>query len=370
MKISGFADERGTIEYVHRIGPRVCPENYRQFDNIKISSIGLGTYLGELTPEIDQMAAEAAASCLEQGIQLIDTALNYRAQRSERIIGQVLKERIEKGPLKRNEVFLSTKGGFIPYNQDYPEDHDLYVEEEFYNTGLLNPRDVVDRCHSLNPFFIEHSLHQSLNNLNLETIDLYYIHNPEMQLETVTREAFMRRLKEVFGMLEKKVQEGKIRAYGIATWDGLRVPKEHKNYLNLFDIHALAEEVGGKEHHFKAIQLPYNQALVECVSLQNQDYQKEKVCALQAAAICGLKVFSSASLLQGQLAHLGGHNGHHERYFPGCVTAAQQALQFARSTPGILSILVGMKQRQHFFENIALMQLPPVDIAAHYKKNK
>ena len=76
---------------------------------------------------------------------------------------------------------------------------------------------------------------------------------------------------------------------------------------------------------------------------------------LQAAARLGLSVMISASLLQRQLARLPASL---DARIPGLATAAQRAIQFVRSTPGVTTALVGMKDRVHVEENLALAQHP------------
>ena len=66
--------------------------NFRKVIGLDISSIGIGTYLGETDEETDHAYEEAIAAAIRGGINLIDTAVNYRFQRSERNIGKVINE--------------------------------------------------------------------------------------------------------------------------------------------------------------------------------------------------------------------------------------------------------------------------------------
>ena len=54
--------------------------------------------------------------------------------------------------------------------------------------------------------------------------------------------------------------------YGTATWNGYRNDTAAKDYLSLAEIAAMAEKAGGKEHHFKVIQLPLNFGMSEALS--------------------------------------------------------------------------------------------------------
>lgn len=64
--------------------------------------------------------------------------------------------------------------------------------------------------------------------------------------------AHMQRLKEAFLFCESARQQGKIKAYGMATWSCFRVPPEDKEqYLALKSVLQLAKEVGGDDHGFR-----------------------------------------------------------------------------------------------------------------------
>ncbi len=69
-------------------------------------------------------------------------------------------------------------------------------------------------------------------------------------------------------------------------------------------------------------------------------------------------VFTSASLLQGRLAQKIPDKV--RSLFPQCSSAAPSALQFARSTPGVTTALVGMKSVAHISENLAVSQITPL----------
>jgi predicted aldo/keto reductase-like oxidoreductase len=122
----------------------------------------------------------------------------------------------------------------------------------------------------------------------------------------------------------------------------------------------IAAEVGGKDHHFRAIQLPYNLAMPEALSAHNQRQDGKSVPVLQVARAHGMLVFASASLLQQKLASDLPDETH--TWFPGLQQDSQRAIQFVRSTPGIVSALVGMSRREHVSENLATAQTPPLSL--------
>jgi len=119
----------------------------------------------------------------------------------------------------------------------------------------------------------------------------------------------------------------------------------------------LAEEVGGTDHHFRVIQLPYNLGMPEALTWQTQSFNGVTVSLLEAAKALNIYVMISAPILQGRLAR-GLPAGLPQALGEG--TDAQRALQFVRSTPGIGTALVGMKQADHVRENLALARLAPL----------
>ena len=119
--------------------------------------------------------------------------------------------------------------------------------------------------HSMDPKFLEIQLEESLDRLGLETLDIYYLQNPyEAQGPYNTDNAFFERLTKSFEFLEKAVQDGKIRDYGLATYSCFRVNhRETKIHLNLQKVANLAEKVGGRNHHMRYIQVPINTLMPE-----------------------------------------------------------------------------------------------------------
>ena len=78
----------------------------------------------------------------------------------------------------------------------------------------------------MTPAYLQNQLEQSLRNMNIDCVDVYYVHNPESQLGSVSEEEFYSRLRAAFERLEQNIAQGKIKMYGVATWNGFRVPPE------------------------------------------------------------------------------------------------------------------------------------------------
>jgi aryl-alcohol dehydrogenase-like predicted oxidoreductase len=209
----------------------------------------------------------------------------------------------------------------------------------------------------MTPAYLRDQVERSLKNLGLDCIDLYYLHNPETQLDEVPPAEFLKRLQAAFGELEKLAGEGKIKAYGTATWNGYRVPADSSEHLSLGQVLKAAEKAGGNSHHFKALQLPFNLGMAEAWGFPNQTLGSQTVPLLEAAKANGIAVFTSASILQAKLSR--NLPSVVAEIFPGLGTDAQRALQFARSTPGVTAALVGMKHAAHVAENLKVAAVPP-----------
>ena len=140
----------------------------------------------------------------------------------------------------------------------------------------------------MHPRYIRHELETSLRNLGLETIDVYYLHNPESQLQGVARGPFLERMRACFEELERAVGEGLVGAYGTATWDGFRTDPSSAAALSLDELLRAARASGGDGHHFRVIQLPFNLGMPEAFVKPTQIIDQDRVPALEAAARLGL----------------------------------------------------------------------------------
>ncbi len=335
---------------------------FRRYANCVVSSIGLGTYLGDPTDERDDGYREATVEALESGVNVVDTAINYRNQRSERVVGEALRE----ADVDREAVLVATKGGFVPFDGDRPADLGRYVREEYVEPGIVDRSDLARGQHAIAPDFVDDQLDRSLANLDLETIDLYYVHNPETQLTERSREAVYDQLEATFTRLEERVSEGDLRHYGVATWEAFRVPPDHDSYLSLPEVvrraRAAADAAGADATHFRAVQLPFNVQMADAFTVRAHEGPEGPQSALEFAHEAGLDVFTSASILQGRLAD-GGIPDDVAAKLSG-ETDAQRAINFARSAPGVTSSLVGMGSPAHVAENVAAGTHEPLGAGA------
>src|SRR5215510_3003835 len=212
--IAGSATAKGTHRYTERHG-QLASGHFRQLaDGLQLSSLGLGTYLGGDDAATDVLYQDAIVRALELGVNVLDTAVNYRHQRSERAIRAALATAIARGVAGRDEVVVASKGGFIPFDGGVPKDARAYFTTTYLEPGIVKPGEVVGGTHCMTPRYLRDQLDRSRANLGLATLDAYYIHNPETQLGEVKRDEFMTRIRAAFAALEEAVAGGLIARYG------------------------------------------------------------------------------------------------------------------------------------------------------------
>jgi aryl-alcohol dehydrogenase-like predicted oxidoreductase len=355
--ISGHASAESTRSFASRFSSRFVDDFYRDLADLSVSSIGMGTYLGECDDVEDRRYEHLLAAGIECGLNLIDTAINYRCQRSERAVGNAIREAINSGVVSRDELVVCTKAGYVPLEKEPPSSRDAYkayLASEYFDPGVMSASDVVAGGHCLKPGFLSNQIERSRTNLGLDCIDVFYIHNPEQQLDALSRPEFLQAIREAFAELEANVASGKIGMYGCATWNGFRVFPANKSYLSLSELVAAAVDVGGKDHHFRVIQLPVNLAMTEAVRLPSQHDGTTNYSLVEIARNAGISVIASAALMQSQLTR--DLPPAARDLFPGLETDAQRAIAFVRSLP-VTSALVGMRSVEHLKENLGAVRV-------------
>ncbi|MEJ7601405.1 MAG: aldo/keto reductase [Kofleriaceae bacterium] len=105
MRRQGHASVEGTRRFHDRHAPKVVANHVRDAAGMSVSSLGIGTYLGELDDATDTRYIAAIKRAYELGINVVDTAVNYRAQRSERAVGKAI------AGLPRDEIVVCSKAG-------------------------------------------------------------------------------------------------------------------------------------------------------------------------------------------------------------------------------------------------------------------
>lgn len=266
--INGYATSTGTAEWAERNSQL----SFRPLGRtgLLVSQAGFGSY--RISGAVPEHAA-ALRRVLKSGVNLIDTSANYADGGSEKLIGEVIAQLITAGSLRREDVVLVSKAGYL---QGY--NYSLSQERKRRGTPfpeLVPYADGLEHC--IHPEFLADQLSRSLARLGLDTIDVYLLHNPEYFLGWAIKERlpadrarteYERRIENAFRHLETEVANGRIRWYGISS-NTFPVSHEDPQFTCLERIWQKAESISS-DHHFRVIQLPMNLFESGAVLLSNQ----------------------------------------------------------------------------------------------------
>ena len=370
--IAGRATPDGTAAFAD--ASPADARNYSNAQGLTVSNVGIGTYLGEADEQTDLAVEAAVKASVGAGVNVIDTAINYRAQRAERSVGRAVAALAREaegggggGPsAPREALFVSTKNGYVTHDAEAPGGFWEQVKEQYTDTGIMGEGDMSSGYHCMTARFLDDQLERSRRNLGLECIDLLYLHNAaEGQLRDRGRGAFMDALASAFEAYERQRRAGRIAFYGMATWECFRAEPGSPQHLSLADVAGIAAEASGEGesgHGLAFVQMPLNMHYGEALLRRGQPPGGgggggggAAVSALEAARGLGIGVFASAPLMQGRLLAPGVMPE-----FLGIASPAARALQLVRSAPGVTAALVGQKSAEHAAENLSVMGMPPI----------
>lgn len=225
----------------------------------RVSSIGFGGY------RIHDNSVEHARAlryALLNGFNLIDTSSNYTDGGSERLIGNILQEMFSRRELKREEVVVVSKVGYVQ-----GQNLKIAQENEYHGRPFADMVKYMDGCwHCIHPDFLQDQLSRTLERLQIPALDVYLLHNPEYFLShqkkqngmdaNAAREVYYDRIKRAFEWMEEKVAEGKIKAYGISSNTFPNAPGDYE-FTSLERVLQAAQYVAS-HNYFSVIQFPFN----------------------------------------------------------------------------------------------------------------
>jgi aryl-alcohol dehydrogenase-like predicted oxidoreductase len=373
--IPGAANSVGSKAYVARFAETLAEEHFSDFLNtrIKLSSLGVGTFPGAVDDVTDLAVAAIVAQALQSGINVIDTGANYRFGRAGRAVGAGIAKAMAAGIL-REEFFVVGKGGFLTFTGGRPEDPLAFFREEVVAKGLGKEEDLAQNVHCLSPEYIAWQLDDLRSQTGLETLDVFLVDQPEVHIPLIGKERMYQKLLQVFTVLEQAVNENKIRYYGISTFNACRVETDHTLFQSLTSLIGLAEKAAGEgnRHHLRVVELPFNALMPEAYTRFSQVTGQGNIgSTIQAAFQLKLTVMASHTLGKGLLAQE--EIPSLQEGIPELANAAQRAIQFVRSTPGIGVTLVGMSSPLHLADFLAVakqLPLPKERYLAMFEKEK
>ncbi|MFP4487263.1 MAG: aldo/keto reductase [Campylobacterales bacterium] len=358
--LKGFATKEGTTRVAERT--KSSDDFYKEGDGLLFSSISLGGFAPEAYREENYIYSfkDSFLEAIKQGCNHFVTALSYRYTKTTQELAEALGEAFRAGLLKRDEVIISEKAGFIPLAYPFPKNPYRWIQEELVDTNICTKEDVVSDQYCIAPEFIEYSCDRSRDILGVETIDIFYIQNPEFMLGFLDRKEVLKRLEKAFKRCEELVKKGKIKRYGVATWNSFMYEKDNLEYLSLKELLDMAKKVGGKEHSFKYILFPYNLAKVQAATMKTQRGKNGDVSIFEAASELGVEMIGVSPFLRMNLfkAPFG------EKFRALCGEVAmsdiQRALQFARSNGFTVTTVFSSTKKEHIEHNFELKDIPKI----------
>ncbi len=373
--IPGAANSEGSKAYVARFQDRLAEAHFSDFLNtrIKLSSLGVGTFPGAADDVTDVAVAAVVAQALQAGINVIDTGAHYRYGRAPRAMGAGIARAMAAG-IRREEFFVLGKGGFLTYPEGRPKDPATFFRDEIEAKGLGKEEDLAQGVHCLSPEYLLWQLDQIRQQTGLETLDVFLVDQPEVHIPLIGKERMHQKLLAVFTALEEAVRAGKLRYYGISTFHACRVETDHLLFQSLTSLIGLAEKAAGhgNRHHLRVVQMPFNALMPEAYTRFSQVTGQGNIAStIQAAFQLKLTVMASHSLGKGLLARE--DVPALQAAMPELANAAQRALQFVRSTPGVGTALVGLSDPAHLADLLAVAQnlpLPKERYLAMYEKEQ
>lgn len=259
----------------------------------QISQVGFGSY--RVSPG-EKSQEQALRQALQSGINLIDTSSNYGDGGAERLIGRVLAEQMDTGELQREQVVVVSKAGYLQgFNYALAQQR---KKEGRPFPNLVKYAEGLDHC--IHPDFLDDQITRSLERLNLETIDVFLLHNPEYYLSWAqrrpipldeARRTYYHRIRLAFEFLEQAVADGRIQSYGISS-NTFPDPASSYTFTELARVWQIAQEIS-PSHHFRWVQLPMN--LLE-TGAATEPNQPEKQTVLQFATAHDLAVLVNRPL--------------------------------------------------------------------------
>mgnify|MGYP005812818223 CR=1 FL=1 len=259
---AGRATPEGTAARAQRFTAAGLVHGYGALGptGLTASRIGFGCYrVDDDTPE----HREALIQALLGGCTLIDTSTNYTDGESERLVGSVLAELDRGGQVPREAVVVVSKIGYV-------QGQNLNLAKEREGAGTPFPDMVkhMDGCwHCIHPEFLQDQLNRALERLQLETLDVCLLHNPEYFFSDAKRRRvgrldelrnrFYRRLTQAFTFFEAQVAAGRIAWYGVSSNTAVN-PPDDAEATSLSRMLEAAVAAGGPGHHFRVLQVPLN----------------------------------------------------------------------------------------------------------------
>ena len=310
MLKKGNASAEGTQRFVNRMMQEFSTYNQTSYrclggTNLMVSKVGYGSY--RVDQQVDEHI-ESLEDSMRSGCNIIDTSSNYTNGASECLIGSALTKMINQGGVERDEIILVSKTGYIQ-----GDNLDQAIKLEKRDQPWPEIVKYTDGCwHCIHPDFLIDQWQKSADRLQVGTIDVYLLHNPEYFLSEAKktgnreflsqlRDEFYRRIFQAFVQMERFVEEEKIQFFGVSA-NTFVAPQHDFEHVSLSRVHAealkAAETIHGAPNvsHFKVIQLPYNLLETGALLEKNNKFEDETLTVLEMAKAINIGVLVNRPL--------------------------------------------------------------------------
>ena len=259
---------------------------------LSLSSIGFGMYKGNYEINDRKQYQKIIKNFILKGVNVFDTARKYRNGFSEQDFGIAFLSLLKTKKINREEIYISSKAGLLNFGEKKDKSSNL---DYFIKKRGIKKSDIKHNVFCGSSKFLDQEIDISLKNMNLKTLDNYYLHNPEFLEGNLNN---FKDYYKIFEMFEKAIQDNKIKSYGISSWAGFRRNRYSPFYIDIKKILTIANDVGGKNNGFKNIQMP----LSIYMPFTKVNYFKSKKDDLFSFLNKKkINIFSSASLYEGKI---------------------------------------------------------------------
>lgn len=261
--ISGYATQNDTKPTSNTLFQSIFFSRRRELykNGPYCSLIGFGAYrIGYKDYLSYPQCEESLRHAIQEGVNIIDTSSTYSNGQSETLIGSTVKKLIHNKSIKRQDIILMSKAGYVQEGS-----LELATRKELNNKPFKNMYRMSNEFwYCIHPDFLKDQVERSLKRLNVDTLDVFFIHNPEVILKyyelngvdrNTAKEKFLDSLKRAFLSLEGLAENNIIKAYGVSS-NTLGSTTEDFTSISLVEIQNIIKTSGLK--HFKLIQVPFN----------------------------------------------------------------------------------------------------------------
>jgi aryl-alcohol dehydrogenase-like predicted oxidoreductase len=310
----------------NRAGPPPIQDQGSPGRDPVLAPLALGTRVGWGTSMQEDTARVVAA--VSNGITTFDTGPDFSEGLAERALGAALREAASRGDVDQADVTFIARVGRLP-------------------AGGRRPAGSLSGAHCFTRAWLLESFARTQESLGIDLVNVLLLQEPEW-LRTLGPRRFQESLRCAVGLIEELRSRKRVDVYGVSSLVGLMSHADHPLHLEIEELLAAAEEVGGAGHGLRVLSVPVHAGVLQSLSTPRQTVQDERLGLLAAAERLGLTTVAVAPLAHGRLL---------SRLPEGTIdeegrtyTVPQWLIQLARSQPSVCTCVLGATYEDHVRE--------------------